>query len=262
VAAIKDLLREGKTVRLFGMGQLAHHKLVEMVAFMGGYDAIWIDQEHAGVGLREIECLTLACRAQGLDSIVRLEPTDYARVMRPLEAGAGGIMAAQIRSVQQARDVVRWCRFWPVGNRGINGGGVDGRYGLMPLAEYAEEANRRVLVALQIETIDAVECLPELARLDEVDLLFVGPSDLAHAMGLIGQFEHPRCMDTIEYIARVCREAGKPWGIVATQPAYARHWLERGCRVFMLGTDLLAFKHGLETLKATFYPTLGLSQHS
>jgi len=252
VARLKELLSSGEVIRLFGVGQLANHKIVQILGLLGGYHGIWIDQEHAGVTLREIETLALACRAHGLDSIVRVEPVHYAAIMRPLEAGAGGIMAAQIRTVQDAREVVRWAKFWPEGQRGINGGGADGHFGMKPLADYAEQANREVAVAIQIETIDAIENLPELVKIRGIDLFFVGPSDLAQSLGLIGEFDHPRCFDTIEYVAQVCNEAGKPWGIVARSPDYARHWRERGCRVFMVGNDIIAFRRGVENLLASF----------
>src|SRR5437763_15451994 len=138
---LKELLAQNKLVRVFGMGQLCHPKLVDIIGMHGGYDAVWLDQEHAGISIAQIEQACLAARAVGLDSFVRLAPTDYATVMRPLEAGAGGVMAAQVRDARQARDVVRWAKFHPIGLRGVNGTGVDGRYGTIPMAEYFEKAN-------------------------------------------------------------------------------------------------------------------------
>ncbi len=90
---LKDLLRQGKLARVFGLGQLCHPKLIEMIGLHGGFDAVWLDQEHAGLSIEQIEKAARAARVCGLDSFVRLAPTDYATVMRPLEAGAGGIMA-------------------------------------------------------------------------------------------------------------------------------------------------------------------------
>src|SRR5262249_60428924 len=120
-AKIKELLAQGKLVRVFGLGQLCHPKLVEIVGFQGGYDAVWLDQEHAGISVEQIEHATRAARGVGLDSFVRLAPTDYATGMRPLEAGAGGVMAAQVRSARQAEDGGRWAKFHPLGPRGVNG---------------------------------------------------------------------------------------------------------------------------------------------
>ena len=98
---LKELLGQGRLVKVFGVGQLCHPKLIEIVGQAGGFDAVWLDQEHAGLSTGQIEQAALAARATGLDSFVRLAPTDYATVMRPLEAGAGGVMAAQVRGAAQ-----------------------------------------------------------------------------------------------------------------------------------------------------------------
>src|SRR4051812_22301452 len=95
---LKDSLRQGKLTRVFGAGQLCYPKIIEIVGQHGGYDAVWLDQEHGGLTVGQIEESARAARGVGLDSFVRLYATDYATVMRPLEAGAGGIMAAQVRS--------------------------------------------------------------------------------------------------------------------------------------------------------------------
>src|SRR6266571_4981008 len=127
-ARLKELLAQGKLVRVFGLGQLCHPKIVEMIGQHGGYDAVWLDQEHAGISIAQIEHACLAARVVGLDSFVRLAPTDYATVMRPLEAGAGGVMAAQVKSAAEAEQVLHWAKFHPRGQRGVNGSGVDGRF--------------------------------------------------------------------------------------------------------------------------------------
>src|SRR5713101_7976674 len=130
-ARLKALLAQGKVVRVFGLGQLCSPKMVEIVGFQGGYDAVWLDQEHAGLTIEQIEQAARAARGVGLDSFVRLTATDYATVMRPLEAGAGGVMAAQVRNARQVEEVVRWAKFHPRGLRGVNSTGFDGRYGTL-----------------------------------------------------------------------------------------------------------------------------------
>ena len=105
--------------------------------------------------MKEIELATMAARAYGMDHFVRLPATDYAAIMRPLEAGAGGVMVSMVRSPEEAEQAVRWAKFWPRGERGINGGNRDGRFGLTPLAEYAARANAETFVGIQIETAGA-----------------------------------------------------------------------------------------------------------
>src|SRR6516164_6104613 len=174
---LKELLAQGKLTRVFALGQLCHPKIVEMVGLQGAWDAVWLDQEHVGLTLEQIEQAARAARAVGMDSFVRLAATDYATVMRPLEAGAGGIMAAQVRSAAEAEEVVRWAKFHPQGLRGVNGTGVDGRYGTLPQAEYMRRANEETFIAIQIEHADAVEEVDRIAALPGVDVLFLGPSD-------------------------------------------------------------------------------------
>src|SRR3954447_18550529 len=112
---LKQSLAAGKLTRVFGLGQLCDPKIVEIIGFQGGWDAVWFDQEHVGLTIGQIEEAARAARAVGLDSFVRLTATDYATVMRPLEAGAGGVMAAQVRTVRVTEEIVRWSRFHPLG---------------------------------------------------------------------------------------------------------------------------------------------------
>src|SRR5277367_5632950 len=210
---IKQMLSEGKVVRAFGLGQLVSPKLIEILGEHGEFDALWLDFEHGGLPMKEIELATMAARAYGMDHFVRLPATDYASVMRPLEAGAGGVMVSMVRSAADAEQAVRWAKFWPRGERGLNGGNRDGRFGLTPLADYTARANAETFIGVQIETAGALASLKDIAAIPDVDLLFVGPSDLSQVLGVTGDFENPRCLEAIENLARVCADTGKPWGI-------------------------------------------------
>ncbi len=249
---IKQLLSEGKIVRLFGIGQLLSPKLIEIVGEHGDFDGLWLDAEHAGIGMREIEVATLAAKAAGLDQFVRLPATDYASIMRPLEAGAGGVMVSMVRSAADAEQAVRWAKFWPRGERGMNGGNRDGRFGLMPLKDYVEKANRETFVGVQIETASALASVAEIASVPDIDLLFVGPADISQVLGVPGDFENPRCLDAIEGIARACHEAKKPWGIVPRGPEYAERMRGWGCQMFVVGFDIHAFHAGINAVKQRY----------
>src|SRR6516225_5055520 len=218
---IKQLLASGRIVRMFGVGQLLSPKLIEIVGEHGEFDALWIDMEHAGLGMKEVELATMAARAYGMDHFVRLPATDYASIMRPLEAGAGGVMISMVKSAAEVEQAVRWAKFWPRGERGLNGGNQDGRFGLMPLAEYTARANAETFIGIQIETAGALDSVAEIAAIPDVDLLFVGPSDLSQVLGVTGDFENPKCLRAIEGIAKACADAKKPWGVFSRGPDYA-----------------------------------------
>lgn len=249
---LKQALAQGRLVRVFGLGQLCHPKVVELVALVGGFDAVWLDQEHAGLSASQIERAALAARAGGLDSFVRLAPTDYATVMRPLEAGAGGIMAAQVRGARQAEEVLTWSKFAPRGLRGVNGLGADGGFGTVPLADYLRRANADTFVAIQIEHAEAVEEVERIAALPDVDVLFIGPADLGQSMGLAGEWDHPKLWGAIERVAAAARSAGTHWAILPPNAAYARRCVDLGCRMLSLGFDVWAFAKGVRAFQADY----------
>jgi 4-hydroxy-2-oxoheptanedioate aldolase len=242
---LKDHLKRGGLVRVFGLGQLCHPKLVEMIGLRGGYQAVWLDQEHAGLSVEQIEQAARAARGVGLDSFVRLAPTNYATVMRPLEAGAGGVMAAQVRSARQAEDVMQWAKFAPRGVRGYNSSGFEGRYGTLPPQEYMRRANAESFVAIQIEHRDALAEVEAIAGLPDLDLLFIGPADLSQSLGIAGDWNHPRLWQAIEQVARAAAATGIHWAILPPEPAHARRCVDLGCRMLSVGLDVWTIHKGL-----------------
>lgn len=249
---IKERLASGQIVRLFGAGQLFSSKLIEIVGLHGGFDGLWLDGEHAGLSMQDVEVATLAANAHGLDHFVRLPATDYASIMRVLEAGANGVMVSMVRSPEEAEQAVRWAKFAPRGERGLNGGNRDGLYGLMPIPEYVEQANERTFIGIQIETASALASVAEIAAVPDVDLIFVGPADLSQVLGVPGDFENPKCLDAIQGIARACEKAGKPWGIVPRGPEYAARMRNWGCQMFVLAFDHHSLHAGIRATKARY----------
>jgi 4-hydroxy-2-oxoheptanedioate aldolase len=249
---LKQALAQGKRVTVFGVGQLCHPKIVEMIGLHGGFDAVWLDQEHAGLSLAQLEEAGRAARAVGLDTFARIAPTDYATVMRPLEAGVGGIMAAQVRSAGQAAEVIGWARFHPLGLRGVNGTGVDGGYGRLPMPDYLRRANEETFVAIQIEHGAAVDEVENIAALPGLDLLFIGPADLSQSLGIPGEWEHPQLWQAIERVARAAGVHRLPWAILPPSPAQAQRCLNLGCQMLSVGLDVWALQRGLASFLAEY----------
>lgn len=248
----KERLARGEVVKGFGLGQLISPKFVEAVGVDGGFDVLWLDFEHGGITMRDVEVATLAAKAYGLEAFVRTPATDYAHVMRMLEAGAGGVMISMVRTAEDAERAVRWAKFAPRGQRGLNGSNRDGRFGLEPLAEYAARANAETFVGIQIETAEALDDVEAIAGVPDVDLLFVGPVDLSQVLGRTGQFDHPECLGAIRRIADACAAAGKPWGIVPQGPEHARRMREWGCRLFVFGFDIRVVHAGIAATKQRY----------
>lgn len=250
--SLKNRIQKGELLVTFGVGRMFHHNIIRYLGMTGDFDAYWIDLEHGGFTTSDIEIAVAAGKAYGLDSFVRVPPTDYATVSRCFESGAVGVMAAQIHTAAQAEEFVQWAKFSPRGKRGMNPLGYDGAYGSIPLPEFATRANEESFVAVQIETAQAVVEADEIAGIDGVDLLFVGPSDLGQALGVIGDLTHERALGAIDAVAAACRNQGKHWGAVTPTPEYADLLIEKGCTLITPTNDVKLVTTGLAATKKSF----------
>jgi 2-dehydro-3-deoxyglucarate aldolase/4-hydroxy-2-oxoheptanedioate aldolase len=249
---MKHRLQRGERLVVFAVGRMFHHNIIHYLGMAGGFDGFWIDVEHGGLTTQDIEIAATTGMAHDLDCFVRVPPTDYATVTRCFESGATGVMAAQIKSAEEAEEFVRWAKFAPRGRRGLNPLGFDGRYGTIPLAEFAEQANRDTFVAIQIETAQAVQEADGIAAVDGVDLLFVGPSDLSQAVGVIGDFMGDASIAAVDRVAAACRAYGKQWGAVTPSPRYATMLIDKGCTLISPVNDVKLITTGLAAMKDAY----------
>ena len=252
VTTFKQLLAGDDLIRVFALARVPHPIVIEMYALGGGYHGFWIDQEHGGITAQETIVTSMAARANGLDSFVRVAPEGYWVVSHALESGAGGVMGAQIQSAEHAEEFVRWCKFAPRGVRGFNTSGRDALYTHKLPSQFAEDSNRDSFVAIQIETMGALHDADAIAAIDGVDMLFVGPADMSQSLGVVGQYEHAKVWEAIDAVAAACRKHGKQWGTLPASVEFAEKSVERGCRLLTLGNDVLCMRRGVEAIKGTF----------
>lgn len=248
----KQLLQTDELIRVFALARIPHPIVVDLFGLAGGYHGFWLDQEHGGLTPDQIVNTSMAARANGMDCFVRVAPEGYWVVSHSLESGAGGVMAAQITSAPHAEEFVRWAKFAPRGQRGFNTSGRDAHYTHKPPLQFAEDANRDSFVAIQIETLGALEDADAIAAIDGVDMLFVGPADMSQSLGCVGQYEHEKVWDAIDRVAAACRNHGKHWGTLPASPEFADKSIDRGCRMLTLGNEALTIRRGIESLKSTF----------
>ncbi|MGE0758090.1 MAG: HpcH/HpaI aldolase/citrate lyase family protein [Pirellulaceae bacterium] len=248
----KQRMAEGETLRVFSLGRIVHPLFIEMFAQIGGYDGFWVDAEHSTPTPDQLYVTSLAARANQYDCIVRMPPIGYWEVTRVLEMGMSGVMASQIRSVDQAEQFVRWTKFPPVGERGTILTGRDANYSHKPVAQFCADANQHTLAGIQIETVPAVERVADIAAIPGVDLLFVGPTDLSVVLGIPGQFHDDRLWQAIGQVSEACRRHGKSWGCVAPDAKFADRAVDLGCGMVTMGNDVLIIRRGIEYFKTAF----------
>lgn len=252
MASFKQLLAGDRLVRIFSLPRIVNPIVIDMFGLAGGYDGFWLDQEHGGVTYEQIVLASVCARANNFDSIVRMAPVNYALVTQNLEAGAGGVMAARIESAAQAEEFVRWSKFAPRGMRGMNSSGRDAHFTHKSQSQFAVDANRDHLVSIQIETLGALNQVDEIAAIDGVDLLFVGPSDLSQELGVMAQWDSPKLWEGIERVSKACKKHGKHWGTVTPNSAYADRAAETSCKMLSFGSDVMCLKLGIAATKQMF----------
>jgi 4-hydroxy-2-oxoheptanedioate aldolase len=231
--------------------------LFELVSLMG-FDGIWMDMEHHSYGLPKGSDLMRAARVGVSDIIARPAKGEFMRMARMLESGAQGIMYPRCDDAKEAAEVVRWAKFAPLGERGIDGGNPDMPYLMMSLAPYLEAANRETFLAIQIEQPSALEHAEEIAALDGVDILMLGPGDFSVLAGVPGQMNHPLILDAKKKLARAAKNTGKHWGCTSSGPEDSQQLLDLGARFICHNADIVLIKQGFDRIRNE-YSALGFT---
>ena len=220
-------------------------------------DFFWIDTEHTAMNPETLARHLLAARAHNVPGLVRVGAGVTHLIKTALDAGADGIIVPQVRSVEEVRTAVADCRYPPVGRRGY-GPRVPSKYGRNAGAEYVEQANAQVFVAVQIETREAFEQLDAIVAVPGLDSIVVGPSDLAHSLGLSGELEHPRNVEAVEAIIAKSKAAGLFVGAgMGPNTDYAAKMAKRGCQWVQVGCDFDYLVKSIERIAAELRPSAG-----
>ena len=228
---------------------LTDPSLYELVALMG-FDGIWMDMEHHGYSVETAAVLMRAARVgRGADILARPGKGEFMRMARMLEAGATGIMYPRCDGVAEAKEVVRWAKFAPLGQRGFDGAGADVPYCMTPMQDYITQANAQTFVLIQIEDPGALQQAEAIAAIPGVDMIMLGPADFSVLTGIPGKFDHPSIEAAISAISRAAASTKKHWAATCGSIEQARRRIDQGCRLILYGADIIFVKNGLEQIR-------------
>jgi 4-hydroxy-2-oxoheptanedioate aldolase len=247
---VKRKLRDGKPV-LAAKSNFMSPRIVEMMGLVG-FDCLWICNEHLSLDMRDLDHAILACRASGMDTMLRRNVAGYHDLLQPLELGVHGFMIPRVRSVEYLRKIVEYVKFPPAGRRGLDGVNADAEFGLLPVAEYTRRANDETFIVAQIENPEALDILDGIASIDGIDVLFVGQGDLSLALGIPGQVRHDSIIRATEKVLEACAKHGKTAGIPALSAEDAQKLMSKGFRFFTTGADYRFIRNGLLALRKDF----------
>lgn len=185
---------------------LADSSIVEALA--PSVDFFWIDLEHSHLSYESVQNHLIAARAGGAAALVRVRGSDVPHIKPILDIGAGGIVVPQVQSIAEVRHVIDASRYPPLGKRGY-GPRRAATYGRDGGVQWMQRANEQIFVGVQIENLAALAVVEEIATIEGLDSIVLGPYDLSVAMGHAGQIDHPDVQTALKRIIAAARNAGK-----------------------------------------------------
>ncbi|PVI00959.1 HpcH/HpaI aldolase [Periconia macrospinosa] len=210
-----------------------------MMAKTAGFDGILIDMEHSSFDLDTTGQICMAALYAGIAPIVRVPSKDQFFISRVLDGGALGVIVPHIRSVQDAKDVVAAAKFQPQGHRSSTNGLPHFQFRHIAAKISNPIVNSNSLVIPMVETLEAVDCVEELAAVDGVDSLLIGTNDMTAEMGIPGDYENPRLTEVYQKTINACKKHGKTVGIggLHSRLDLVEKFCAMGARWVMAATD-------------------------
>jgi len=235
---LKQRLQNGE-VLLGAFNNINHTAIVEILA-LAGIDFVILDGEHSSLTPETAETLYIAAERRDLSCVTRIGENTPQRIQKFLDSGANGVLIPLVNSAADAQQVVDAVKYTPLGKRGLAASRVSD-WGLNPggLPAYVEHANRETFIAVQVETEQAIDNIDEINSINEIDMIFFGPSDLSTALGIPGQATHSDVISLIERLGKRAQEAGKITGTIARDKAALDHWKSHGFQFLCTGVNNL-----------------------
>ncbi len=234
---VMKTIREGKTALCTKMN-LSEAKVAELAA-MSGVDCIWIDMEHGPIDYLAVENIIRAAKIYDVDVMTRVAKGSYNDFIRPFEADSTGIMVPHLMNYEEAKQIVYYTKFHPIGRRPIDGGNIDGSYCKVGVADYIKEANEERFVVVQIEDPEPMAELEEICQLPGLDMIFFGPADFSQGIGNPTEVFNEETLKARRKVAETARKYGKIAGTVGSAANFKDLEAE-GFNFINAGADVLA----------------------
>ncbi len=219
---------------------------IARIAAAAGADFVLFDLEHTGWSMETIRMLLASARTAELTPLVRVPASQYHFVARVLDLGALGVMVPMVESADQARQLVQFAKYPPLGRRGCAFGIAHDDYQDGDSKAKMQAANEETLLIAQIETASGLERVEAIAAVSGIDVLWIGHNDLTASLGIPGDFAHPLYSSAVERVRSACHANGKAAGFMVTSVEQGRELLAQGFRCLAYGGDIWIYKQGLQ----------------
>lgn len=229
---------------------LSDHRTIE-IACKIGFDCIWVDIEHTANDWSAVEKQILATKVYDTDILVRVPRSSYSDLIKPFELDATGIMVPHCMSYEDAVNIQRMSRFYPIGRRPVDGGSADAEYGTMEFKEYIIQSNAEKFVIVQIEDPEVLVDIEKICSLEGIDMIFFGPGDFSHSIGVPGEWDNKEVARVRSLIPKIAAKYGKYAGTVSSFDTY-ESLIDMGYNFLNIGVDVIGVAEYFLECKKTF----------
>lgn len=252
-SSVKDRLKNHETV--FGTFYKLNSPIATEMLGWAGFDFIVVDCEHSPIGYESTENIIRTAENVGLSAIVRVPSASEEHIFHALDSGAVGVQIPNLTSVEQFRESVSACKYFPAGTRGLSRGTRNAMFGLWNEAEkpYVQAANDKSLVVVHIENKEMAERVEEICQIPEIDVVFVGPADMSQSLGIPGKSKDPRVVEIALHVIETAERYGKAGGIAAGKDNMDMY-IQHGARYIMYSSDAALFAGALKDAVSLFSP--------
>ncbi len=246
----RQILADGGVALGLIQNGLPTPEVSKMVA-ASGFDWLFLDTEHGAFHTETVHSIIQACLQTPVTPIIRVPDFQYDLVARTLDAGAEGIIFPRTESPEQLATAVSWAKFPAQGVRGFGLGVPNIGYVSATFEEIVAHHNKENLVIAQIESMAGLNAIDEIAAVEGLDCLLLGPADMSVSLGVPGLWDHPKFRDAFDRVVAAC-ENNNIWPATHfREPHLSIQAIERGMRLVSCTTDLTLLWDGISRLGAT-----------
>lgn len=238
----------GTMVTVFDNPEVA--KLIKVI----GFDFFIVDSEHGNMDYGTVANMFAVAREAGIPAFVRIPEVRREVILKYMEIGAKGLLLPNTETVEQAKKLVEYSKYYPLGNRGVSlMRGHTGFEKPESATDYMKETNEETILMVQIESPTGVKNIEEILDVEGIDAAFIGPNDLSQSMGIMGQTDRPEFIDAVDKVIAAAKSKQKYSGIHLMSTDALKPWMEKGMTLNLWANDIImminAGKKGISELK-------------
>lgn len=249
---MKEELKNQEVLLGTMLSELENPNLIRIMK-MAGFAFVVVDCEHGYYDFSQIARLAAVGKGFGVPVIIRIPAIEREYITKVMDMGASGILVPMVETAEDAKQIVQYAKYMPLGNRGLSTTRAHSEYNPPKISEYIQIANENTFVFIQLETKKAIENLSEISKVAGIDCICIGPNDLSADLGIPGEINSPVIFDCVKKVADAAKKEGKSSGIISSDIGFLHKCQDLGMNVFSCNSEIGMLMKAAKNTVHTFF---------